>query len=575
MAIVFANNRYEYRASAGADLALAFNGVLNRLELVQPSSTLPRVDLDLATGKYILVAATPPSFNWALMPNVPASRRSAIGTALTNAASGQPYTAQDIFAVLATASHWWSLEAAGVFSDTSATTPAVSGGSIGAAKDWIGGVLLTQPNSALRPTLSANGATFSGADNSNLNGAFALTNNVTFTAFAVARPITNKGGAFLKAGASTIESAGWATGLGGGNFDTAGYGFFGLLEWVSWLPTSNNLLSQAQSISGFQRSGGLNRLYINGSQVATNSGSMQPVGTFTAIGGYEWRCTNAEISSAIAFQSALTPLQIHQINRFLIAYYNPTADIDAAIYGAAANATSAQYSAIDTLAKALKSNGTWAKYQAIYPLFGDSNGWRNSRLNLRRTFQDPSAYQIDWVASVAYAPNGVTGSGSSYGSTNYRGVIKHASIWVHGSSADTTHSYGRIKAASPAEWSTVQARDGSNLVQAWGQGSTAISGAMPTGADPGLISVAADLGQPMRLYRNGAILSTASSTLTVAPSNPANLDCFLLAANLDGSAYAYSARRTSFFALSDQHFADSEIAADYIAIAAFQTAMGR
>ncbi len=302
---------------------------------------------------------------------------------------------------------------------------------------------------------------------------------------------------------------------------------------------------------------------------------MQPVGAFTAIGGYDTRCTNSEISSAIAFQSVLTTLQNHQINRFLIAYYNPTADIDAAIYGGAANATQAQYNAIDALAKALKSNGTWAKYQAIYPLFGDSNGWKNSSLNIKRPVQDVSAYQIAWAGGITHAANGITGSGNGYGNTNYKGAIRHVAIWAHGSEANDQVAYGRIKLAAPAEWSTAQLRSAGGPLQVWAQSNAPFgAGTLPAG-DPGLISVTADQGQPIRVYRNGAIFATDTITLTTAPSNPTNLDYYLLAANLDGSPYGYSNRRTSFFAISDQYFTAAEIAADYSAIAAFQTAMGR
>jgi hypothetical protein len=174
-------------------------------------------------GGIVPRATTPSSFNWALMPNVPAGRRSAIEAACTAASIGQSFTASDVFSFVATAAYWWSFEPGSVFTstDTSALSTA-TGDAIGCARDWIQNALITQAAVANRPARASIGLDFDGVNDSLFSGSIALIPNSInpYTACVVGAPLrvaNTKGGALLLAGMTGQGSqSGFGIGCGTG-----------------------------------------------------------------------------------------------------------------------------------------------------------------------------------------------------------------------------------------------------------------------------------------------------------------------------------------------------------------------
>lgn len=93
-------------------------------------------------------------------------------------------------------------------------------------------------------------------------------------------------------------------------------------------------------------------------------------------------------------------------------------DFVAAVEGDGTDLTAAEIKAVDDLVAGYKSNGTWAKYDAIYPFVGGTASAH--KYNLKDPRDLDAAYRLQYVATVTHDDKGATGNGTSgYSDTHY------------------------------------------------------------------------------------------------------------------------------------------------------------
>lgn len=267
------------------------------------------------------VLPSPNTFNWALMPNVPAPRRSPIEASCLSAASGQSFSAENVFTTLSQASYYFSFEVGSVFSTTNPSTPVSNvGDAVGCARDWVTQTLVTQTNPSNRPTLSGKGLLMPAGRT--LEAGVAFTNNTSFTVFVVGRPTGATGGTFFRVGSGSAPNAGWGIGVGSGTMDNPGTSQVAAHDQIAWVPTSQAMSTTVAGVSVFRRGAGVTTLFFNGLQTTTNSSNIQPPDSKTYVNGIPGvRSPSSEISAIMVFQDSLSNAEIDRINRFLSSYY--------------------------------------------------------------------------------------------------------------------------------------------------------------------------------------------------------------------------------------------------------------
>ena len=243
-------------------------------------------------------------------------------------------------------------------------------------------------------------------------------------------------------------------------------------------------------------------------------------------------------------------------------------DSDAQTFFTDANITNAtQRNAVDSLARGLKNNGTWAKYQAIYPFVGGSASQHS--YNLKNTSQ----FSIGWGGTVTHNANGVTGDGSTgFGNTGFNpstnGTLgdSHISLYSRTNQAINLIDMGAT-IGSHAWLIHTRLLDG-NFSPTLGN-TTRPNFATPNSL--GLFAVSRLNTTNISGYKDGVVVIDNVSNTTSALPNGALL---LLASNQDGSAALYSQRNFAFASIG-LGLTTAEIAADYTVIQAYETALSR
>lgn len=280
--------------------------------------------------------------NWSLMPNVPIARRTAIETALINAAAGQSYTAQDIFATLGLAGYYWSFEQSSVYTDNAGSTLATTlGDSVRSAKDWRNGDLMQADTDSpayashvyTPGILSANGLEFDNLDGLCFvipSGSPNIISAQPFSIFTVTQlvsPTSGAGGDICGfSNLSNPAASGYHFTFGdGSSFNNAtklqathGGVSFGNTTWTS----NNNKI-----ITSSVRNAGSVTVEVNGTNVRTSSSAINSPNSASGQLLYVGRLQidrgsfTTRTQAFMTFNVALTVSQRSQITRFMSSYY--------------------------------------------------------------------------------------------------------------------------------------------------------------------------------------------------------------------------------------------------------------
>ena len=142
---------------------------------------------------------------------------------------------------------------------------------------------------------------------------------------------------------------------------------------------------------------------------------------------------------------------------FLVNPYSYGCDPDAVAFLAAAGITDATItSAICTLVSSMKSNGTWAKMNAIYPMVGGTA--TTHKFNLKNPLDTNAAFRLSFVGGWTHSSNGALPNGTNAYAETY--------LRVDSLSQNSTHNsyYSRSNTPSPVAGTKFQYEIGANYL---------------------------------------------------------------------------------------------------------------
>ena len=221
-------------------------------------------------------------------------------------------------------------------------------------------------------------------------------------------------------------------------------------------------------------------------------------------------------------------------------------------------------SAVDTLVRQMKADGTWTPMKAIYPMVGASAAACAQNLK-------SSSFTGTFTSGFTFASTGVTPNGtSSYMNTNY--LLGSA----NGFNFNNFHfsHYSRTNSTSGVQVDMGAGTVGgfNNLYQAiaGSYGGTLMSKQLDvlTTNSLGFLMKTATSTTNAKLYKNGSL--TLTNTATQTTTTDINLNCHIFAQN----AAQFSTRQCAFASIGDD-LTDTQASNLYTAVQAFQTTLSR
>jgi len=258
-----------------------------------------------------------------------------------------------------------------------------------------------------------------------------------------------------------------------------------------------------------------------------------------------------------------------------MSYYNlislmpktPAVDPDAqAFITAAAITDPTQQSAINQLVVDLKGYSIWSKMKALYPFVGGSS--TSNSYNLRNTAQ----YQLSFSGGATHNSNGYTSGVNGYANTGLNpntafstNDSMHLSLYSRTNNDLGGLDFGGLNASAVTG---LYARFSNNAYAYINGGSGVLTGnTNSTGFYVGTRTAS----NVLKLFKSGTQLG---STYTGANGARLDLNAFLGALNVSGTAQYYTQRNYAFASIGDG-LTDAEALNFYTAVQAFQTTLGR
>ena len=252
--------------------------------------------------------------------------------------------------------------------------------------------------------------------------------------------------------------------------------------------------------------------------------------------------------------------------------YSTGCDPDAVAFLAAAGITDATItSAVCTLVTTMKSDGTWSKMKAIYPMVGGTA--TTHKFNLKNPADTDAAFRLSFVGGWTHSANGALPNGTNaYANTFYncstQSTVSNACFGAYSRTNSITGSqvYGAFTSV--------------NFVRMFNNLS---GGNIQIAANPGVIAYTPNVSTGFffsrressilnQSYRNGNSIGTTLISTTNLPGFS-----FLLGAlNNNGPAANFSTHQLAFVVLGGNGtITNTEAAALYTSIQAFQTTLSR
>ena len=234
--------------------------------------------------------------------------------------------------------------------------------------------------------------------------------------------------------------------------------------------------------------------------------------------------------------------------------------------------------AINTLVVQMKADNIWTKMKAIYPMVGGSAS--THKWNLKDPRDLDAAFRLQffggWTHSANGAlPNGSTGYANSFfNAANLSNNSGHLSYYSRTNSAVTNEiPIGVSNFSGDTQFSLVLRRP-DNLTSLRATEAAAITGNVTAfSADSrGLTTGSIISSSSRKIYKNGTLLNTNSSTITWARST---FSVFIGAANIATFPPDFYTDKQCAFASIGDGLTDTEAANLYTAVQAFQTTLSR
>ena len=252
-------------------------------------------------------------------------------------------------------------------------------------------------------------------------------------------------------------------------------------------------------------------------------------------------------------------------------YASSCGDADAVAFLTATGITDATItSAICTLVTTMKTDGTWAKCNAIYPMVGGTA--TTHKFNLKNPLNTNAAFRLSFVGGWTHSSNGALPNGTNtYANTFFNPSANASQNSHHISYYSRTNSNlteVEIGGANATQGSVLEIRTSNITYFRINSSTTYITAA---DADSRAFYMANRTAQNVI---NGWKNLTKIATGATASSTLVNLNYFLGALNNNGATSFYS-RKECAFATIGSGLTDAEAAALYNSIQAFQTTLSR
>jgi hypothetical protein len=244
-------------------------------------------------------------------------------------------------------------------------------------------------------------------------------------------------------------------------------------------------------------------------------------------------------------------------------------DADALAFITAAAITGAtQQNAIITLVTQLKTYGIWTKMKAIYPFVGGTAA--QHRFNLKDPRAVDAAYYLTFYGGGTHSATGYLPNGNSYADTKLNPsivtpLINHLSYYSRTNVSGTQVEMGIYDSTSLKiqHLRVANAYQSGNLAGSTNFTSTTDSRGFWVGARRS--------NSDKEVYKNG--LSEGTYTTLDLTENPNKL-IYIGARNENTGAANFSTKESAFASIGDG-LSDTEAAAFYTAVQAYQTTLGR
>jgi hypothetical protein len=255
-------------------------------------------------------------------------------------------------------------------------------------------------------------------------------------------------------------------------------------------------------------------------------------------------------------------------------------DSDALAFLTATGITDATItSAICTLVKTMKADGTWSKCNAIYPMVGGTS--TTCMYNLKSPLNANSSFRLSFVGGWSFSANGALPNGvNSYADTFLAGNVntQNSSHLSYYSRSNTAGGVGVFKVdmgylkLTPTGINNVLILKRDNLSAGLINTATSLTSTTALTNTQGFYLANRTTSILNRLWKNGVVVNS-SADVSVAPSTISN---YIGARNSpDNLGVRNFTDRQCAFSTIGSGLTDGEAAALYTSVQAFQTTLSR
>jgi hypothetical protein len=251
-------------------------------------------------------------------------------------------------------------------------------------------------------------------------------------------------------------------------------------------------------------------------------------------------------------------------------YWYGGCDVDALAFLSAAGITDPTItSAICTLVRSMKADGTWSKCLAIYPFVGGTA--TTHKFNLKNPADTNAAFRLSFIGGITHSSNGITGNAvNGYCNTflpntsvgvNSNHILTYSRTSINENSIDIG-TYGQTP---PNTWGIHHSARGFGLGMFFRNQNLIFASAANTDGR-GLYISTRTASNLATMYKNGIQTTTLSNT----PVAMLNENFQILAIN-----NAFHSSRNLAFASIGNGLTNTDAANLYTSIQAFQTTLNR
>jgi hypothetical protein len=255
-------------------------------------------------------------------------------------------------------------------------------------------------------------------------------------------------------------------------------------------------------------------------------------------------------------------------------WYGGCADADALAFLAAAGITDPTItSAICTLVTTMKSDGTWAKMNAIYPMVGGTA--TTHKFNLKNPLDTNAAFRLSFVGGWTHSANGALPNGTNaYANTFLAPSTLYSTSMAISYYSRTNANTGldQIDLGANELLISTQYNAGALVNRFLSRNSSSSILANAANADARgfyLSSKTSNTANAFKTFKNGVLQNTQTGA-----GNPPTLNLYLGALNIANNPLYFTNRQCAFASIGSG-LTDAEAAALYNSIQTMQTTLSR